>query len=1012
MSVDSHQGAGVFTRNRTGRAIVKGCGNGDAGSLVRLGRAGASHADWILQAIQELREAENVDRAGVWLEEPHCGERLDAGPVIFRGEVWDRGIGSGPPEWARLSGDAPLPQELLDDGKSCEYELEGPNQRPIFGPLVDLRRVLWVPVTAQRTLRGLIMLGAQQRQAPIPREGAEKVAEQLGVLLELEETRRVAAARKADMELWRRIHNLAWEGQNANWILGQLAESCTRGDSLGGVGGVFALIGERKTGPPVATPSSATGGEQLVIRAQSGEAHWAASVNQGPLETAWRQAVAEQRAIGVEVERALHTKEISRVVAIPFGRKNAIRGVLLAGLPRRMATLEGLERLELRAMLAEAVLEQERRAEAGAREEQWHQALLESAANPVVLVDHKGLVRGMSRGARELLQRERTVPGNPSALPLAELFQAGERARVQAWLGSSGHAKPQEDEALESELSAGPEVMLTRLPMSSPDFLAIGLEKIRDIGQPRKVEDVEEELRQAIEWLEEGVVIFDEHGEIVACNSRFLQILGLNTKGGQALRTLEDLIQETAKNFAAPEVFAAEWRALAQDGMGGTQEELAMEKPVPQIIERSTRAIIAPNGRKLGRVEVYRETTARRMFQSRMLRAEKLATLGQRATGIMHELSNPLTTILGSAQRMILRVESGMAPTEAHRILEEAQRATAILRQLLYLSRDTQPERRLVSLNELVERAVDLQKETLAGKSLRLKVDMAERLPRVEGDSGQLQQVLLNLLQNAQQAIEHSRQGSTIGVRTSSVAPGRVRLEVWDDGPGIPEAIQARIFDPFFTTKPEGLGTGLGLAIVNGFVRQHGGSISVHCPPEGGTRFIMELPAAEDLGEAEKRNFAANIAPAVALPARQYGNGHGATVGAAKERVPHILVVEDEVTVATLIADVLRDEGMKVDVLLDGESAWEAAQKTSYDLAICDLKMPGMDGQVFYGKLLQQQNPLSEHVLFVTGDVVAPRTHEFLERNRLPHVAKPFRVEELYGAVREMLWGGTRAAAT
>jgi signal transduction histidine kinase/CheY-like chemotaxis protein len=596
-------------------------------------------------------------------------------------------------------------------------------------------------------------------------------------------------------------------------------------------------------------------------------------------------------------------------------------------------------------------------------------------------------------------------------LRFAELFRPRQWERVQAWLESGGQAKPQEkEEILESELGAGLDVMLARLPINAEGFSAVGLEKIRDKGHPRTVGDLEEQLRQAIEWLEEGVVVFDEHGEILARNSRFLQILGLSEKNGKTLRTLEDVIQGAAKNFASPEIFAAEWRALAQDGAGGAQEELVMEKPVPQLIERCTRPIVAPNERRLGRVEVYREITAQRMFQSRMQRAEKLASLGQRVTGIMHELSNPLTTILGNAQRMILREDAGTPRAESHRILEEAQRATAILRQLLYLSRDARPERGLVSLNELVERTVDLQKGTLTGRSLSLKVDTAERLPRVEGDFGQLQQVLLNLLQNAQQAIEQSGRGSTIGVRTSTAAPGRVRLEVWDDGPGIPEALQARIFDPFFTTKPEGIGTGLGLAIVNGFIRQHGGSISVHCPPESGTRFVVELPAAEDVREVKSWSSARDLSPSKALPVRESGNGQGAVAG--KERVPRILVVEDEATVANLIADVLRDEGMNVDVLLDGESAWEAAQKASYDLAICDLKMPGMDGQVFYGKLLQEQNPLREHVLFVTGDVIAPRTHEFLERNRLPHVAKPFRVEELCGAVRRMLWGGTRAATS
>ena len=116
---------------------------------------------------------------------------------------------------------------------------------------------------------------------------------------------------------------------------------------------------------------------------------------------------------------------------------------------------------------------------------------------------------------------------------------------------------------------------------------------------------------------------------------------------------------------------------------------------------------------------------------------------------------------------------------------------------------------------------------------------------------------------------------------------------------------------------------------------------------------------------------------------------------------PRVLVVEDEPTVASLIADVLREEGMRVDVLLDGRQALQQAEPESYDLAICDMKMPGMDGQRFYQALVQRQNPLHEHVLFVTGDMVASRTQEFLERHHLAHVAKPFRMEELSGAVQE-----------
>lgn len=1002
----------MFTRGHQEKARNKDQREGESGSLLQLWRNDSSHADWIPQAIQELRDAEGAERIGVWLEECQAHDGMDGGPVVFRGEVWEQGIGNGPPGWTRLSDDAPLPLELLNEGKSCEYDLDGPNSGPIFGPLLDLGRVLWVPVTGQRILRGLVMLGTRRKQAALPRAPAERVARTLGFLLELEETRRLAAARKADLELGRRVQSLMWEGQNANMILGQLAESCTRGTSLGGVGAAFALIGERKTGLPVSAPASAAAEEQLVIRAQSGDTNWAHGVNQGPLEMFWRQAVQERRMIGAEPDRLPQVKVISRVVAIPLQHGGEINGVLLAGLPRRKATLEGLERLELRARLAAEVLEQERRAEASSQQEYWYQALLESSDRPVILVNREGFVRGMSRGARDLLRRERAAEeANTGKLRFAELFRPYQWERVQEWFESARQREARESEpTLESELSGGLGVALTHLLLSRQEFSAIGIEKIRTEKYPRKIEEVEEALRQAIEWLEEGVVLFDENGEILTHNPRFLQILGFSAKEGRTMRNLEEVIQAVAGNFTAPEAFAAEWRALSQNATARTQEELAMEKPVPQMIERCTRTIVAPGGKKLGRVEVYRENTARRIFQSRMLQAEKLASLGQRATGIMHELSNPLTTILGNAQRIVLRAEPGAHSSEAHRILEEAERATAILRQLLHLSRQTRPERRLISLNELVERAVELQRATLAGSPLHIRVDSAERLPRVQGDAGQLQQVLLNLLQNAQQAIEQSGQGSTIGVRTSSLVPGWVRLEVWDDGPGIPEALHARIFDPFFTTKPEGMGTGLGLAIVSGFVRQHGGSISVHCPPEGGSRFVVELPAAEEAGETESRPIAKTEPPKEIVSTPAPRNGSGVVTGS--KWVPHVLVVEDEATVANLIADVLRDEGMKVDVLPEGQSALEAAQRASYDLAICDLKMPGMDGQDFYRKLLQEQNPLRERILFVTGDVVAQRTHEFLERNGLPHVAKPFRVEELCGAVRRMLWGRIQEAVS
>lgn len=1000
----------MFTRNSGEERIARSGTGRCAGSLLRVGRAGAPHAEWILEAIQQLKNEGGVERVGVWLEEPTGSDAVNSGPTIFRGEVWEQGVASGVPEWTRLSSDAPLPMQALGAGISCEYEVEGPKPGPILGPLLELRRVLWVPILGRQILRGLVMVGTQHKKKYLPRAQAEKTADELGLLLEFEEERRLAAARKVDLDLWPRMTHLLSDEQSAEMILGQLAESCTQGNSLDGVGAVFALIGERRCDLPIPSRLHAPEEERLVVRAQSGDTAWAHGVDRGPLETLWRRAAEGARVVGAEGGRLPLAKEISRIVAIPLRWGREVAGVLLAGLPRRKANLEVLERLEWRALLATGILEQEQRAREAEQRRVWETTLLESIEEPVVLVDREGLIAGMSRGAREL-----ALPVVADSEPrvahrrFAELFPPQAAELVEEWVkANAGNASADREQSLEIELNAGEKVVLRRLEISRGDFAAVGMERIEARSDAGQAQEAEETLSQALEWLDEGVVVFDNFGRILARNARFLQILGLAEEAQSALHTLADLIRCAAQNAEKPEMFAADWRSLAQDSGEGTQEELSMERPIPQVIERCARPIVGSTGKKLGRVEVYREMTARRMFQSRMVQAEKLAVLGQRVTGIVHELSNPLTTILGNAQRLVLREGGGAPLAEARQILREADRAAGIVRQLLDLSRESRPEMRLVSLNELVERTVELQRELLVGSPLRLTVETEAALPRVNGDTGQLQQVLLNLLQNAQQAMEECGKGTAVNVRTAFGAPGRVELEVSDDGPGIPKTLQARIFDPFFTTKPAGMGTGLGLAIASGFVRQHGGTLSVHSPPGGGARFVVELPAAEEVRQSvscgkESHQAAADDLPVAALQAEGFSSGPA-------EKPPRILVVEDEATVASLLADVLREEGMLVDVLPDGERALEAAQRVSYDLAICDLKMPGMDGQVFYGTLVRNQSPLREHILFVTGDVLAQRTQEFLERHHLPYVAKPFRVEELCFAVRRMLWGNLQAA--
>jgi len=988
----------MFTRNRQSKLTAQRAPRG----VVRAAHGGAGPDVWIREALLELQTEPGAERFGVWLDSPVGDESSPGRAVVFRGEVREKGDGSGPGKWTNLSVELPLPLDLLSIGKTAELSLTRDLQDPLHGLTFGMRHVLWVPVFGQDLLRGLLLVAAQDADSPLPRVLAEEVAAELALALEWEQQKRLARDRKADLKLTSRVHTLLAGNAEPDEILLELARTCTDRDAPEGVGAIFALIGERKTGLAVAAPPGARAAESLRIRALSGDPAWGHSVEQGPLEMFWRRAFETGQVIGAEASALPLARNIARIVAIPLTSEGAPRGVLLAGLPRGRTSLESLERLEQRSLLATQVLQQQARWSERARVERCCLGLLESSEQPVVLVDRSGFLRGMSQGARKILSRNTAVPvvrWEKRDLRFVELFRPRDWERVSRWLQSGAGDSTTNGAAgiLKAQLKDGTGAEFRRLDLSSAEFFAVGVERPAAEPGERRKEDVEAELRQTVGWMTEGVAVFDEAGGIRAANEHFYRMLGLTREETAGLRTLEDLLGKVSPYAADPQEFARRWRALADLREEDSQEELAMNWPVPQTIERCARAIVGEGGRRLGRVEVYRETSVRRLFESRMVQTEKLVSLGQRVSGILHELSNPLTTILGYAQRLLQREagSAGSASGEVPGILAEAERAAGILRQLLQLSGVGRSARAAVSLNELVDRTADLMRVTLSGGPVRLMVEKGVSIPDVEGDFGQLQQVLLNLLQNAQQAILQSGQGGLIGVRTGCTSAGGARLEVWDDGPGVPRAIQARIFDPFFTTKPPGVGTGLGLAIVLGFVRQHGGTVHVLSPAKGGTRFLVELPGTRIANEDSAAIPTVHrMAPAV---------GPGENDIPREHRAPRVLVVEDEPTVGGLIADVLRDEGMRVDVLCDGESALHRAEQEEYDLVICDLKMPGMDGQKFFQSLGLRRNPLQGHVLFVTGDVVAPRTQEFLERNRLPYVAKPFRVEELSRAVRGML---------
>lgn len=958
-----------------------------------------SREEWMKDALRTLSQERGVDRAGIWLEDEEDSE--PAKRERMRGLLWDRAQPETPAEWNQLSPEDALPPEMLRSPRIIEQDIEGSAKQVIFGPLVELRRALWAPIGAPDRLRGVLLVGSRGKAAALARVRVKDVASRLGLALQAAEQERLATQRLADLDLMRNMLEALNAGEPPDELLSRLLRTVSEAPGPRGLGARFAALGLAEQGVAAEGESAAT------FVWQSGDATALSGLHSPPVASVWRKALREKRVSGAEARFSWERAGGLRIVAVPVKRGSEAAAILVAGLPRARASLAALERIEFRATLVAAILERKRAAEREAEQAARQQALLESPSEAAVLLESDGSIAGISQAARDVLGEG--TPGQP----FAELFPKREQRKIAAWLESiSGAGAARVGATLDVELRENQHIRLRWLAFGGP-FPAVFLEALPASNGAGAGGDerVESELRTVIEWLEEGVVLFDAENRVRAANSRFEQMVGLTHEESGRYHTLQALIEALAGKAAEPAAFAARWRELGQGLEGGVREELQFLQPMPRVLERSARPVVDGVGRLLGRVEIYRDLTAQRIFQSKLLHTEKLAALGQMTTGVAHELSNPLTTILGYAQRLLMRGDAAARSEEARHILEEAERASRILRQLLASVREAPPERRSIGLNQIVQRALDLQSLGLGAAGIRLELDLDPLLPNIWGDAGRFQQVVMNLVGNARQALEQQGRGGTIRLRTRQIAEDRVALDVVDDGPGIPAAVLPRIFDPFFTTKPAGEGTGLGLAIVLNIVREHGGQVSVSTPSGGGAAFHIELPAI-----AAQRQ-----PPAPARSSKQLAAASGpgswremeAPPGMAAEKrrlaangEKRVLVVEDEPTVARLISDVLRDEGLTVEVLLDGRAALDRAHE-AFDLVICDMKMPGLDGQNFYKSLARMGSPLRDRFLFVTGDVIGPQTRAFLQQHELPHLSKPFRVEELTEKVRAVLAAGS-----
>ncbi|MGE3840706.1 MAG: ATP-binding protein [Vicinamibacterales bacterium] len=372
---------------------------------------------------------------------------------------------------------------------------------------------------------------------------------------------------------------------------------------------------------------------------------------------------------------------------------------------------------------------------------------------------------------------------------------------------------------------------------------------------------------------------------------------------------------------------------------------------------------------------------SREIYQQ-LLQAEKLAALGQTVSGVAHELNNPLATILACAERMVRQHSDPPLRRSIETIKSEAERAARIVRSLLTFARKRHTTRTMVDVNQVVRETLALRQYEQRVGNIAIVDVLAAGLPSVFADPHQVQQVVLNLVINAEQAMLAANGRGTLVLRSwQDPDHDVVALEVSDDGPGVTEEASSKIFDPFFTTKAAGEGTGLGLTVAAAIVQDHGGRLSVRSAPGEGACFVVEFPTG-GVG-------------VVSPPAR----AQESEVSGAGARV---LVVEDEAALANAVAEGLREAGFQVQLARDGQEATSLVGQQTFDVIVCDLRMPRMDGPSFYRAIAATSPTLARRVIFVTGDVAGTDAGRFLETSGCRWLPKPFRLADLVRAARDV----------
>ena len=597
--------------------------------------------------------------------------------------------------------------------------------------------------------------------------------------------------------------------------------------------------------------------------------------------------------------------------------------------------------------------------------------LLQAAADIVAALPDAVVVTGTDRrilaandAGAQLLGWE---PNDVVGQAIADHVSPGERVHVASREDKVLAGDPQRYETRIVNHRTGEErdVAVSSGPFRVSGELIGTVATLRDITDPKRAQDTlarsEARYRHLVESASDAIVTLDANGRFTTVNHAAENISGYKREElvGQWFAPMlpDDDLPKALGHFQqalSGETGLFESQFYRKDGEIRT---ISITYSTPQKDEEVLCLI--------------RDVTDQKMLQEQLIQSEKMSAIGQLVSGVAHELNNPLAGISAFAQ--LLLAEKRFPPdqrTAAETIYSEARRASRIVQNLLTFARQHKAEKVPTAINQVLDDTLELRGYELRVRGIDVRREYDESIPETMADAHQLQQVFLNLITNAEQAMEqkdghHHR--LTVSTRRNGDA---IRIEVEDTGAGIPANLIERIFNPFFTTKPTGSGTGLGLSISLGIVREHEGKIWAENSPQSGARFVVEIPITEPRTSGEHASIT-----------------HVQLQGADSLRV---LVIDDEASVRVSLQRYLAGKGHQVETTASGEDGLLRLKASKYDAVILDMRMPDLSGEQLYERLRSNDPSHAERVIFTTGDLVNEQMRRFLDGTGRPCVSKPF----------------------